>query len=259
MFDRGNGPPLVVIPGLHGRWEWSTPVLRRMATRCRTISYSLCGDIGSRRRLDRALGFENYVRQLDAVLDEAGVERAALCGISFGGFVALRYAVERPERVSALILASAPGPGFKPNAQQSRWLARPWLSVPAFALTSPARVWPEIRTAIPGSNRRVGFFVRQGIRCVAAPMAPPLMASRMRAAAVMDFQADCARVHVRTLVVTGEEGLDRVVPVSSTRAYTSLIRGAEYTVLSGTGHMGCLTQPERFAEIVTGFVHADHH
>lgn len=258
MFDQGQGPPLVVIPGLHGRWEWSKPLLRLMATRCRTVSYSLCGDIGSRRRLDRALGFENYVRQLDEVMDAAGIEQAALCGISYGGFVALRYAVERPARVNALVLASTPGPGFRPTEQQARWLSKPWLSAPAFALTSPARVWPEVRTAIPSGRLRMRFFVRQGARCVAAPIVPSLMASRMRAASVMDFQRDCSGVTVRTLVITGEEGLDRVVPVASTRAYTSLIRGAQYTMMPGTGHMGCLTQPDRFAQIVTDFVHADH-
>ena len=69
VFDEGNGPPVVVVPGLHGRWEWAKPALRELARKCRSVSYSLCGDIGSRWRLDPALGFDNYVRQLEAVLD----------------------------------------------------------------------------------------------------------------------------------------------------------------------------------------------
>jgi pimeloyl-ACP methyl ester carboxylesterase len=259
MFDAGKGPPVVVIPGLQGRWEWQRPALRQLAKNCRTISYSLCGDVGSRRRIEGALGFENYVRQVDAVLDEAGLARAALCGVSFGGFVAVRYAAERPHRVSALILASAPGPGFQPNAHQARWLARPWRSVPAFLANSPLRVWPEIRTAIPHWSGRLGFLLGQGARCAAAPMIPPLMASRMRFASRVDFARDCRRIVSPTLIVSGEEGLDRVVPVSSTRAYTSLIREVEYRVIHGTGHMAILTQPARFADVVSGFVHAHDH
>jgi pimeloyl-ACP methyl ester carboxylesterase len=258
VFDQGEGPPLVVVPGLHGRWEWAKPALRRLAARCRTISFSLCGDLGSGRRVDPAVGFENYVRQLDAVLDNAGVQRAAICGVSFGGLVAVRYAASRPERVSALVLASAPGPGFRPNPQQARWLSRPWMSAPAFVLTSPMRMWPEIRTAIPDWAGRVSFAARQGARCAAAPMVPSLMASRIRAAAAMDFLADCRRVGAATLVVTGEDGLDRVVPVASTLAYTSLIPGAEYRLIRGTGHIGLLTQPAVFADIISGFVHAHH-
>lgn len=259
MFDRGTGPPLVVIPGLHGRWEWSKPALRAMARRCRTISYSLAGDFGSHRRLDRPLGFENYVRQLDAVLDSTGIQqRVAVCGVSFGGLIALRYAVERRDRVSALVLASTPGPGFRPNAQQSRWLARPWMSAPAFVLTSPVRIWPEVRTALPRWSQRVRFIAGQTARCLAAPMIPPFMAARMRYAAALDFCEPCSRIDAPALIVTGEEGLDRVVPVTSTRSYASLIPKAEYRVMQGTGHMGILTCPDQFADIVSEFVHAHH-
>jgi 3-oxoadipate enol-lactonase len=185
--------------------------------------------------------------------------RAALCGTSFGGYVALRYAALRPERVSALVLASVPGPQWSPSPQQARWLGRPWWSAPAFVLTSPLRVWPEVAAAIPTVTGRLWFLLRQGLRCAAAPMLPPLMASRIRTAAAVDFRRDCARIKAATLVLSGEEALDRVVPVPSTRTYASLIAGAEYRLLPHTGHMGLLTRPERFADIVAGFVHAHHH
>jgi pimeloyl-ACP methyl ester carboxylesterase len=258
VFDRGQGPPVVVVPGLQGRWEWARPALRRLSGSCRAISYSLCGDIGSRRRPDPARGFDSYVQQLGDVLDAAGITRAAICGVSFGGFVAVHYAALYPERVSALILASAPGPGFEPNPQQSRWLASPWLSAPRFVASAPFRLWPELTASFPAVPARIGFLVRQGVRCAAAPMLPPLMSSRIRAAAAVDFEADCRRIGRPTLVLTGETGLDRVVPVESTRKYASLIAGAEYRSLPRTGHMGLLTQPAAFAEIVSEFVHAHH-
>ena len=258
-FDRGDGPALVVIPGLQGRWEWAAPALRRLSRSCRTVSYSLCGDIGSGCRLDPALGFDNYLRQLDEVLDAAGLRQAAICGISFGGFVALRYAAQRPERVSALVLASVPGPGWQPNSQQARWLANPWLSAPAFVATSPLRVWPEISAALPSSAGRIAFLLRQAARCAAAPMIPPLMSSRIRMASGLDIVQDCRRIRAATLVVSGEDGLDRVVPVPSTRAYASLIPAAEYTLFPATGHVGLLTRPDDFATIVSGFVHAHSH
>ena len=259
VFDRGEGPPVVVVPGLQGRWEWARPALNRLSQRCRAMSYSLCGDIGSRRRPDPSRGFDNYVQQLDEILDAAGVPCAAICGVSFGGFVAVRYAALHPQRVSALILASAPGPGFQPNPQQSRWLARPWLSAPGFVASAPFRLWPELTASFPAVPARLGFMVRQGVRCAAAPMLPPLMSSRIRAAAAIDFEAACRHIDRPTLVLTGENGLDRVVPVESTRRYASLIAGAEYRSLPRTGHMGMLTQPAAFAEIVSDFVHAHHH
>src|SRR6476661_7237325 len=101
MYDRGTGPPLIVIPGVQGRWEWLAPALRELGAHFRTISYTLCGDFGATQKYERALGFDNYLRQLDSIFVKAGVERAALCGVSYGGLIALRYAAMRPERVSA--------------------------------------------------------------------------------------------------------------------------------------------------------------
>jgi 3-oxoadipate enol-lactonase len=231
-------------------------MLRVLARHCRVISYSLSGDIGSGRKVDHALGFENYLRQLDDVLDRTGIERAAICGVSFGGFVALRYAATRPTRVSALVLASAPGPGWKPTPQQARWIARPWLSTPVFVATSPLRVWPEVSAAFDTWRDRFGFLIGQGLRVLGAPMIPSLMSSRILEAQQIDFTADCARIEVPTLVISGEEPLDRVVPVRVTRRYASLIHGARYEMLDRTGHLGSLTQPERFARVLADFVHA---
>ena len=59
MFDLGHGPPVVVVPGLQGRWEWAKPALTELARTCRTISYTLSGDIGSGSTLQPELGFEN--------------------------------------------------------------------------------------------------------------------------------------------------------------------------------------------------------
>jgi pimeloyl-ACP methyl ester carboxylesterase len=259
MMDEGIGPPVIVIPGIQGRWEWMVPALRELRRTCRAISYSLCGDAGSGVELDPALGFENYVRQLDGVFEKTGVSRAALCGVSYGGFIALRYAATRPERVSALVLVSAPAPGWRPSARQERFLEKPRLRAPLFVLTAPARLWAEIRTAIPSWRARIWFGVTYSARVLTAPLAPARAASRIAHQQADDFSGDGARVKAPTLVVTGEDSLDHVVPPSVTRAYLSMIPGASYRKLEGTGHIGMITQPRRFAHIVSDFVHANSH
>jgi 3-oxoadipate enol-lactonase len=62
-----------------------------------------------------------------------------------------------------------------------------------------------------------------------------------------------------TLVMTGEEGMDTVVPTAATRRYLDLIPGAQFERLERTGHIGLITRPERFAEIVARFVYASSH
>jgi 3-oxoadipate enol-lactonase len=259
MMDQGSGPPVIVIPGVQGRWEWMVPALDELRRTCRTISYSLCGDAGSGLEIDPALGFENYVRQLDAIFERTGVARAALCGVSYGGFIALRYAATRPERVSALVLVSAPTPGWQPSPRQQRYLARPRLLAPLFLLAAPARLWAEVASAMPSWTARVRFSVTHGARVLAAPLVPALASARIAEQQATDFSGDGARVHAPTLVVTGEDALDHVVPPGVSRGYLSMIPGARYEKLEGTGHIGMLTQPGRFAHIVSDFIHAHNH
>ena len=58
------------------------------------------------------------------------------------------------------------------------------------------------------------------------------------------------------VVVTGEPELDKVVAVGGTMQYVRLIAGATHAVLPGTGHIGVVTKPHRFAEIAGQFLHA---
>lgn len=259
MFDRGKGTPLIVIPGVQGRWEWMKPALEELGTRCRALSYTLCGDIGSDTRFDKALGFDNFIRQLDRVFERAGLHSAALCGVSYGGFIALRYAALRPERVSSLVFVSAPAPGWIPSGRQQRYLSHPWRSAPAFVMTSPLRLWPEIRAAYDTTRERLTFLIRHAVRVMSAPVIPPRMAMRVTLQQQVDFAPDCDRIRVPTLIVTGEDGLDQIVPAEVTRRYQELIPGSRYVQLKRSGHIGLLTHPAQFADIVTGFINANGH
>ena len=254
IYDHGSGRPLIVVPGVQGRYEWFRPALDRLQSRCRTVSYTLAGDVGSGRRLDPGLGFENYLRQLDDVFTQTGLTRAAVCGISYGGLIALRYAACRPERVSALILASAPSPGWSPNPDQRGYIERPWLRAPRFVATSPLRVWPEVRAAFPSPGAAVAFLARYALRIATAPMIPSLMAHRIRQQQRIDFSGDCPAVRAPTLVIAGEPHLDRIIPVENTRRYVDMIPGARYVELERTGHLGLVTRPDAWASLVADFV-----
>ena len=64
MIDIGTGPPLVLIPGLQGRWEWMRPAVDALARRFRVLTFSLAGDNGS----DTPLGADarlRYIRRSD--------------------------------------------------------------------------------------------------------------------------------------------------------------------------------------------------
>ena len=255
MTDRGAGLPLVLVPGIQGRWEWMLPAVDALAARCRVITGSLPGDVGSIADTDAGAGFEGYSTWLDTLLDRAGVRGpAAVCGISYGGWIALHYAAVRPERVRTLTLVSTPSPSWRPGCRVNRYLAAPRLMAPVFALGSCFRTYPEIAAAFPSMGPRTRFIAGHLGRVAKHPMAPTCMAERVRHADGVDFAADCARIAAPTQIVTGEPELDRVVQVASTREYLRAIPGSRYDQLDRTGHLGLITRAERFADVVTRFV-----
>lgn len=247
-FDRGEGSPVVVIPGVQCRWEWMTPALEALATRCRAISYSLGPVHGA-----AAAAIERDAGELDAVLDRAGVSSATIAGVSLGGLIAVHYAATRPHRTRALVLVSTPSPSWTPSAGQARLIQRPWLSAPLLMAMTPFQFRREIAAAIRSRTARARFSLVQSMRVLTAFPLPHVMAARGRLGGELDLAPECGRITAPALVITGEPALDRVVPVASTREYLTLIPGARYAMMEGTGHLGIVTRPERFAEIVTSF------
>ena len=251
MFDVGSGPPLVLIPGIQGRWEWMKPSIDALAREWRVVTCSLPGEPGSGAELNG--DFDAFIRHVDSVLDAADLDRAVLCGVSFGGLIALRYAARHPERVRALILVSTPGPRWRLKPHLARYVKWPVLSTPLFVAGATRRYRRELRAVYPNAGERLRALVRTTWRVATSPAAPRRMSRRARLAECENFEADCAKVTVPTLVITGERHLDQVVPYEDTVRYVDLIPGAGFHLFERTGHLGTVLAPERFATIVSRF------
>lgn len=251
MHVEGRGLPLLVIPGLQGRWEWMQPGIRALGLRCRVATYSLAGDREDVLPLE-ATCFDDLVRQASNAMTRAGFTRAAVCGVSYGALVATRLAAQYPDRVSALVLASPLPPDFTPDARVSRLLAHPHLLAPAFLAGAPLRTLPELRSARPRDWPRCAAGMLR--RVVSSPQSPGRMATRIRLLAGEDLIADARHVSCPTLVLTGDDGIDVVVPPAMSRRYLSLVPGAVEARLAGTGHFGMVTLPTDFARVVCDFL-----
>jgi 3-oxoadipate enol-lactonase len=250
----GSGAPLVLIPGIDGRHQFIRPAADALARSFRVLTFSLCGEPGSGARFDPALGFDNYTRQVLTALDRHRVERAIICGISFGGLAALRFAAAHPERTASLVMASTPGPAWHLRPRHRLYARVPYLFGPLFFIESPLRLRPELWATFPGLRDRLRFSVWQLARFLSAPLSPSRMAVRALLVDATSRDPDCRAITAPTLIVTGEAALDRVVTVADTSLYSARIAGARHRILAGTGHLGPVTRPDAFASLVREFV-----
>jgi 3-oxoadipate enol-lactonase len=253
IVDKGHGTPIVLIPGLQGRWEWMRPTVNALARQHRVITFSLCDERTSPFPCDEAKAFDNYVEQVDLALDRVQVDKAVIAGVSYGGLIATEFAARRPERVQGLVLANALHKTWHPNAQQRRFIRSPRLMSPVFVATAPTRMRPEMTASFPSLLSRLKFSATFGLSVMFALASPVKMARRIEWAARHHF-SDCTGINAPALIVTGEPELDRVVPVDVTRRYLDEFPSAKHVVLKRTGHNGLVTRPDEFADVLTRFV-----
>lgn len=243
IVDVGSGPAIVLIPGVQGRWEWMRPAVDALSRDCRVITFSLD---------ESADDFASLVRQVKATMDTRGVERAVICGVSYGGLIAAAFAVEHPERTAGLALVSALPPGWEPDPRVRFYLRAPRLLTPMFCLAS-LRMYAEIAAAAGGMLAGVPAAARHGWNVVTHMFSPARMARRATLLPGRALASRLAAVHVPALVVAGEEPLDRVVPVRLTREYLGLLPQAAFVTLPRTGHLGLITRPDLFAATIAPF------
>ncbi|HXE79881.1 MAG TPA: alpha/beta fold hydrolase [Vicinamibacterales bacterium] len=256
-IDIGTGTPIVLIPGVQGRWEWMRPAVLELSRRFRVLSFTLAGERTSHRPLDPQLGFDTFVEQTKQLLDASSVREAIICGISYGGLIALRFAGQHTDRARGLVLVSAPPPDYRPDAIVESYLRAPWLRSPLFLLRAARRGLREIRCALPGWSDRARAACRHASCVILSPAAPPRMAERVRLLERVDVMDSVRRCrHVPTLLVTGEPDLDEVVDVESTLRYRELLENVSVRRIDRTGHLGLVLRADAFADAIADFVAA---
>src|SRR6201999_2430357 len=111
--DRGSGEPLILLHGGMGGSEMFGASLDRLAAGRRLIAVELPGH-GHTAVPDRPLRYEEMADQIARLINHLGLEQADLMGLSLGGGVALRTAIQHPGLIRRLVLVSAP-------ARQDGW------------------------------------------------------------------------------------------------------------------------------------------
>ena len=146
----------------HIEFDWQSPVwsplFSRLAAERQLVRYDERG-IGLSDRDVADFSFESFVHDLETVVDECGLHRFALLGISQGAPVSIAYAVRHPERVSRLVLCGGFAKGWRMRGDPAD-VARAEASV-----TLIREGWGQDDPALGRCSRRSSFQTRRMKRC----------------------------------------------------------------------------------------------
>ena len=260
LVEAGSGSPLLMLhgggPGASGVSNYSRNIAA-LARRFRVLVPDLPGYGKSDKALSRTDPFGDLAESMLGLLDALGVRRAAVVGNSLGGACALRMALERPQRISRLVLMgpggigtsrSLPTPGLRrlfgyyegdgPTIEKMRAFIRDDLVYDGRAITDDV-----IRTRFESSTDP---------EVVANP---PLRRPRGLSALMrMDLTRDPRLTGLRTptLVLWGTD--DRVNRPSGGRLLQRRMPNCDLHLFSRTGHWVQWERAEEFNAVTTAFL-----
>lgn len=238
--DSGSGQPAVLLhQGVVDSRIWD-PFLPHVDGRLRTIRYDQRG-YG---RSPMWTGPYSVVDDLVSVLDAAGVEQAALVGISRGGRIAIQAALARPERVSKLVLVAS-GLAGRPldidvtPEQEARWDDAEERGDHAELATIDMEIWAPM-----GADEKLRAMFVENVEASNAddPDREDPSAGRL------------GEIGVPTLVVTGSRDVAAINELGELLARE--IPGARSARIEEADHMVQWRAPEELARLVLDFLAA---
>jgi 3-oxoadipate enol-lactonase len=240
-LDGPEGAKVVVLSNSLGTtqelWRRQLPELTE---RFRVLAYDHPGH-GASELPEQPYRVEAFAHGLLGLLDDLGLDRVSLCGVSLGGMVGMALALEAPERVERLVLACTSaylGPP-EPWAERARIVRTDGMGAIADAVVGR---WftPELRREEPETVARFRALL------IATP--PEGYARCCEALAAWDARERISRIAAPVLVVAGED--DPATPIEEAERLTSRIPGARLRVLERAAHLANVERSEAFTSAV---------
>jgi pimeloyl-ACP methyl ester carboxylesterase len=251
---KGEGPPLLLIHGwTFDRTMWS-PQVPELSQYFTTITYDRrgCGESGSKPDLREELN------DLNDLLDHLAIDSSYILGMSQGGRIALRYSMNHPDRIKAIILQGTALDGYVPNSNQKdqipldhysrlaiegrmdrvrdEWMNHPLMQLP----TSNSSLKKQVRKII---NRYSGEDLTEDMM---EHMTFPINISH-----------NLPQITMPTLIIEGNEE----IPLLKDVAIKLLedIQDSNKIVITGGGHLINLIEPEKYNQAVIDFLRSLNH
>ena len=246
--DEGNGQAVVLLHGFpfdRTMWRDQIEVLRGSF---RVIAPDLRG-LGETRSSAEVATMVQMASDVAALLDQLEIDRAVICRLSMGGYVAFDFQHSFPDRVRALVLAGTRAPADSDQEKQNRerqvarMLAEGMKGIAEETL--PKLLARKTLARKPEVVKRVREMIESSD-------AHGTAAAQRGMAMRRDYSDDLAEINVPTLIVVGSE--DSITPVSDAEVMHRQIRDSRLEIIDEAAHVSNLEQPEVFNRALEAFL-----
>ena len=245
---QSDGRPVVFIHGFPFDCSMWQPQLAALPKRFHAIAYDVRGH-GRSAVGDGLYSLEFFVDDLMALLDHLKLEQVVLCGLSMGGYIALRAVERHRERFAALVLCDTRSQADNDQVRVNRAAAIRALAEDGIAAFADNFLKLVMAPSTFQDNPAVVDLLRE---MIVATDPRAIGGTLMALAARTDTTAALPQLDLPALMLVGEQ--DRLTPPEDARALAGQLPRAELFVIPRAAHMSNLENPDYFNERLLTFL-----
>ena len=245
---KGEGPPVLLVPGLGGVGSYWSPNLPAFSARHRTLIHDHRGTgQSSASRIQYSV--DQMTDDLVRLMDALEIERAHLVGHSTGGAIGQTLAVKHPARLASLVLYATwtKADPFFTRVFEARRTLLTAAGTAAYARSTPVFLYPDWWI-----NQNLALLEEREKVSIPSFPAAEIVASRIDAIVAFDRTADLIRIKAPTLVICAKD--DFLTPPYFSEELARRIPGAQLKILERGGHCCSETALEQFNAAVLEFL-----
>ncbi|MFH0990382.1 MAG: alpha/beta fold hydrolase [bacterium] len=248
--ERGlpQGSPIIFIHGFpfnHSMWD---PQMMALPNHYRAITYDIRGhglsEIG-----DGQYTIDLFVEDLIALLDHLVIDRTTVCGLSMGGYIALRALERYPERFNALILSNTRAESDSNETKVKRFATFKMIKERGVSVFAEQFVQSIFSDDTKSKN---DALVNSFTRLIQTNSPLGICGTILALASRTDLLAGLSQIAIPTLILVGEH--DTLTPVSASRTMREHIQRSTLKVISHAAHISNLENPIEFNKVLVEFL-----
>jgi pimeloyl-ACP methyl ester carboxylesterase len=224
-YEGGSGAPVVLVHGLGSRAEdWANLMPQLKQAGFHVYALDLLGYGRSARPANATYSIPEEAGYVDDFMAQHGLQKVNLVGWSMGGWVAMRVALDQPQRIGRLVLCDSAGTRFEPS-----------FTIFDFEPTTIPAVQHLYRLLMPQPTQLPGFLARDMVRKFKQLNWVVDRSARSMFTGDDLLDGKLGRLQVPTLIVWGKQ--DHLIPLATGISLHEQIPQSVLEIYDGCGHL----------------------